>query len=67
MQSMGEELTRAKESVASMVTMGRQSNVNTEPVVTSKQKATTEPEPEHTVEHASKTRTESAQVLKALR
>ena len=43
MQSMGEELTRAKENAANMVTMGRQSNVDTEPVVTTQQKATPEP------------------------
>ena len=63
MQSMGEELTRSKENTANMVTMGRQSNVNTEPIVTTKQKATLEP----AVEDASKTGTESAQELKALR
>ena len=45
--------------------MGQQSNVDTEPVVTTKQKATPEPEP--AVEEASKTSTESTQVLKALR
>ena len=66
-QSMGEELTRAKEYAANMVTMGQQSNVDTEPVVTTKQKATPEPEPEPAVEDALKTSTKSAQVLKALR
>ena len=69
MQSMEEELTRAKESTTSMATMGQQSNVDTEPVVMTKQKATLEPEQEQelTVENASKTGTEPAQVLKALR
>ena len=57
---MGEELTRAKEYAASMVTMGQQSNVDTEPVVTTKQKATPEP----AVEDALKTGTELAQGLK---
>ena len=52
MQSMGEELTRAKESVA---TMGQQSNVDTKAVVTTKkQKATLELEPEPAVEEDSK-------------
>ena len=46
MQSMGEELTRAKENATSMVTMGQQSNVDTEPVVTTKQKATPKPKAE---------------------
>ena len=55
---MEEELTRAKESVASMATRDQQSKV-----VKTKQKATPEP----TVVDASKTGTESAQVLKALR
>ena len=53
MQSMEEELTRAKESTTSMATMGQQSNVDIDPVMTTrKQKAT--PEPESVVEEASK-------------
>ena len=65
MQGMEEELTKAKENAASM---GQQSNIDTEPVVTTrKQNATPEPEPEPVVKEASKTGTESAQVLKALR
>ena len=63
MQSMREELTRAKENATSMVTMGQQSNVDTKPVVTTKQKATPEP----AVDNALKTGTESAWELKALR
>ena len=60
MQSMGEELTRAKESTDSMVEKGQQSNVATEPVGTTKKKATPEPE-------LLKSRTESAQEIKTLR
>ena len=60
MQSVGEELTRAKENAVSMDTKGQQSNVDTEPVVTTKQKATPEPE-------LLKSRTESAQEIKTLR
>ena len=63
MQGIDEELTKAKENAATMATMGQQSNVDNKPVVTTKQKATPEP----TVVDASKTGTESAQVLKALR
>ena len=55
MQSMGEELTSAKEYAASMVTMAQQSNVDTEPVVMTKQKAAPEPEVEPAVEDALKT------------
>ena len=44
MQSMGEELTRAKESAASMATRGQQSNVHTATILTTKQKRTLEPE-----------------------
>ena len=63
MRGMEEELTRAKESAANMATMGQQANVDTEPVVTIKQKATPEP----AVDNALKTGTESAWELKALR
>ena len=63
MRGMEEELTRAKESAANMATMGQQANVDTEPVVTIKQKATPEP----AVGEASETGIESAQVLTALR
>ena len=65
MQSMGEELTRAKESTDSMVEKGQQSNVATEPVRMTKKKATPEPEP--VVEEALQTGTESAQEIKTLR
>ena len=65
MQSMQEELTKAKDSAASMATMGQQSNVATEPVRTTKKKATPEPEP--VVEEALQTGTESAKVIKTLR
>ena len=57
MQSMEEELTKAKENAANMATMGQQSNIDIEPVVTTKkQKATPkpEPEPEPAVEEASR-------------
>ena len=67
MQSMGEELTRFKESADTMATKGQQSNVTTEPFVTTKKKATPEPEPELAVEEALKTGTESAQEIKTLR
>mgnify|MGYP000252852887 CR=1 FL=1 len=70
MQSMEEELTKAKENAANMATMGQQSNIDIEPVVTTKkQKATPkpEPEPEPAVEEASKTNTESAQELRVVR
>ena len=67
MQSMGEELTRAKESAASMATKGQQSSVTTEPVVTTKKKATPEPEAEPVGEEALQTGTESAQGIKTLR
>ena len=63
MQNMEEELIRAKGSTASMATRGQQSNVDTQPVVTTKQKATPEP----AVDNALKTGTESAWELKALR
>ena len=63
MQSMVEEISRAKGSVASMATKGEQSNVVTEPVMTTKKKATLEP----VVEEALKTGTESAQEIKTLR
>ena len=63
MQSMGEELTRAKGSAASMDTTGQQSNVATEPVGTTKKKTTPEP----VVEEALQTGTESAKVIKTLR
>ena len=66
MQGMEEELTKAKENAATMATMGQQSNVDIDPVMTTrKQKAT--PEPESVVEEASKTDTESTQELRALR
>ena len=67
MQSMGEELTRAKESAASMATKGQQSSVTTEPVVTTKKKATPEPEAEPVGEEALQTGTEYAQEIKTLR
>ena len=67
MQSMVEEISRAKGSVASMATKGEQSNVVTEPVMTTKKKATLEPEPEPVVEEALQTGTESAKVIKTLR
>ena len=58
MQSMGEEITRAKGSAASMATMGQQSNVTTEPVGMTKKKTTPEPEAEPLVEEALLTCTE---------
>ena len=61
LQSMGEELTRAKESTDSRAEKGQQSNVTTE------RKATPEPEAEPVVEEALQTSTESAQVIKTLR
>ena len=68
MQSMEEELTKAKENAANMANMGQQSNIDTEPIVTTrKRKATSEPEPEPAVEEASKTNTESAQELRVVR
>ena len=63
MQSMVEEISRAKGSVASMATKGEQSNVVTEPVMTTKKKATPELEPELVGEEALKTSTESAQEM----
>ena len=62
---MQEELTRAKESVANMATTGQQSQVITEPVGTTKKKATPEPEP--MVEEALQTSTEAVKVIKTLR
>ena len=67
MQSMGEELPKPKESGASMATKDQQSNVTTEPVVTTKKKATPEPEEKPVVEEALKTGTESAQEIKTFR
>ena len=65
---MEEELTKAKENAANMANMGQQSNIDTEPIVTTrKRKATSEPEPEPAVEEASKTNTESAQELRVVR
>ena len=67
MQSMGEELTRAKGSAASMDTTGQQSNVATEPVGTTKKKTTPELEAKPVVEVALQIGTESGQVKKTLR
>ena len=65
---MEEELTKAKENADNMAIRVQQSNIDTEPVVkTIKQKPIPEPEPELAVEEASKTGTESAQVLNTLR
>ena len=61
LQTMGEELTRAKESTDSRAEKGQQSNVTTE------RKATPEPEAEPVMEEALQTGTESAQVIKTLR
>ena len=63
---MGEELTRAKESAASMATKGQQSNVAIEPVGTTKKKSTREPEAEPVGEEALKTGTESEEEIKTL-
>ena len=65
MESMQDALTRAKESAANMATTGQQSHVATEPVRTTKKKATPEPEP--VVEEAFQTGTQSAKVIKTLR
>ena len=65
MQSMWEELKRAKERVATMAEKGQQSHVATELVGTTKKKASPEPEP--VVEEALQTGTKSAQVTKTLR
>ena len=67
MQSMGEELTRAKESAPNMATKGQQSCVDTEPVVTTRKEATPESEAEPAGEGALKTGTESTQEIKTLR
>ena len=57
---------RVKENASKMATMGQQSHINTKSVVTTrKQKVTPEPEP--AVAEVSKTGTESAQELRALR
>ena len=66
MQSMGEELTRAKESTAIMATKGQQSNVAIEPVGTTMKKSTREPEAEPVGEEALKTGTESEEEIKTL-
>ena len=61
---MQEDLTKAKDSAASMATTGQQAKVATEPVGTTKKKATPEPEPEPLVEEALQTGTESAKVIR---
>ena len=45
-QELQEELTKAKERAANTATAGQQAQVVTEPVGTTKKKATPEPEPE---------------------
>ena len=67
MQSMGEELTRAKESATNMATKGQQSNIATEPVGKTKKKANPKLEAEPVGEEALKTGTESGQEIKTLR
>ena len=68
MRGMEEELTRAKEYVASMASMGQHTSVDTESVVSaSRQKPTSEPESEQAVEAALKTGTEYTQELRALK
>ena len=67
MQSMGEELTRAKESAASMAIRRQQSKVDTEPIVMTKQKETLEPELEPVREETLETGTESTQEIKTVR
>ena len=66
-QSMGEELTRAKEGVVNMATRGQQSSVDTKSVMTTRQKETLEPELEPVREETLETGTESTQEIKTVR
>ena len=63
MQSMQEELTRAKESAANTATAGQHSHVVTEPVGMKKKKATLEP----VRGEALQTGPESAKIITTLR
>ena len=66
---MQEELTKAKERAANTATAGQQAQVVTEPVGTTKKKATPEPEPElEPVEgEALQTGPESAKIIATLK
>ena len=66
-QGLQEELTKAKEIAANTATAGQQAHVVTEPVRTTRNKATMEPEPEPVGGEELQTGPESTKIITTLR